>query len=77
MVIALKNMSVLDFYGVCVVVHGQLITIFVVFNLRLVLILLLSLQVRFAYGQGLISGAYLNKFSQLWCPLTEGRGTPD
>jgi hypothetical protein len=71
MVIALKNMSVLDFCVVSVVVHCQFIPIFVVFNLHLVLILLLSLQVHFAYGQGLISGAYLNTFGRLWCPLTE------
>lgn len=63
MVIALKNMNVLDFCVVSVVVHCQFITVFVVFNLRLVLILLLSLLVYFAYGQGLILGAYLNKFS--------------
>jgi len=63
MVIALKSMSVLDFCVVSVVVHCQFIITFVFFNLRLVLILLLSFQVHFAYGQGLISGAYLNKFS--------------
>jgi hypothetical protein len=60
MVIALKNMSVLDFCVVSVVVHCQFIAIFVDFNLHLVLILLLSLQVHFGYGQGLISGTYLN-----------------
>jgi len=63
MVMTLKNMSVLDFCVMLVVVHCQFITVFVVFNLWLVLILLLSLQVNFAYGQGLISGAFLNNFS--------------